>query len=114
MEGAVDHYPLPRAVPRMGDCVPEIERMPTRHRTPSGEAVLDARARGAALTVYREDLVDIILALAAAFGSGSPERFAQASHDAAGGIRRAADALDVADLEHQLHTGRLLFSDREI
>ena len=98
----------------MGDCVPDMERMPTSHRTPSGEAALDARARDAALAVYREDLVDIILALTAAFGSGSPERFAQASRDAADGIRRAVAALDVADLEHQLHTGRVLFSDREI
>ena len=77
----------------MGDCVPEIERMPTSHRTPSGEAALDARARDAALTVYREDLVDVILALTAAFCPGSPERFAQASHDAAGGIRRKASVL---------------------
>jgi len=87
--------------------------MPTDRRTPSSDAELDARARDAALGVYREQLVDIVLALTAAIYSSSPERF-QASHDAAGGIRRAVAGLDVADLEHQLHTGRLLFSDREI
>ena len=88
--------------------------MPTDRRTPSSDAEFDARARDAALGVYREQLVDIVLALTAAIYSGSPERFAQASRDAAGGIRRAVAGLDVADLEHQLHTGRLLFSDREI
>ncbi len=95
-------------------CGPDIDRMPTARRTPPSDAELDARARDAALGVYREQVVDIVLALTAAIYSGSPERFHQASHDAAGGIRRAVAGLDVADLEHQLHTGRVLFLDREI
>ncbi len=88
--------------------------MPTDHRTSLGDAERDARARDAALHVYQEELVDIILTLTAAFCSGSPERFQQASHDAADAIRRAVAGLDVADLEHQLQTGRLLFLDREL
>ncbi len=87
--------------------------MPTDHRTRPGDAELDARARDAALRVYQENLVDIILALSAAIYSGSAERFKQASHEAAAGVRRSVAALDVADLEHQLSTGRLLFPERE-
>ena len=88
--------------------------MPIDHCTPLADVELDARARDAALTVYREHIVDVVLALTAAVYSGSAERFQQASHDAASGIRRAVAALDVADLEHQLHTGRLLFPEREL
>ena len=73
----------------------------------------DERAREAALRVFREDLVDIVLELTTAIYSGSPERFRQVSHNAAGHVRRAVAALDVADLDHQLNTGRLLFPDRD-
>ena len=95
-------------------CEPDVDRMPIDHCTPLADVELDARARDAALTVYREHLVVVVLALKAAICSGSVERFQQASQDAAGGIRRAVSALDVADLEHLLHTGRLLFPDREL
>ena len=73
----------------------------------------DERAREAALRVFREDLVDIVLELTTAIYSGSPERSRQVSHNAADRIRQAVAALDVADLDHQLHTGRLLFPDRD-
>ncbi len=73
----------------------------------------DERAREAALRIFREDLVDIVLELTTAIYSGSPERFRQVSHNAAGHVRRAVAALDVADLDHQLNTGRLLFPDRD-
>jgi len=73
----------------------------------------DERSREAALRVFREDLLDIVLELTTVIYSGSRERFRQASHDAAGRLRRSVAALDVADLEHQLHTGRLLFPDRD-
>ncbi len=93
---------------------PEVDRVPVDRCTAVADVELDARAKDAALTVYREHLVDIVMALTAAIYSGCPERFQQASHDAASGIRRAVSALDVADLEHQLQTGRLLFPEREI
>ncbi len=111
--GDVDPYLSTRAIPRMGCCGPDVDRMPTDHRTRPGDAALSARAREAALRVYRADLVDILLALTTAIYSGSRERFRQAAHDAAGRIRRSVAALEVADLEHQLRTGRLLFPDRE-
>ena len=73
----------------------------------------DERAREAALRVFREDLVEIVLELTTVLHAGSPERFSQVSHDAAGRVRRSVVALDVADLEHQLSTGRLLFPERD-